>query len=275
MWAVGEHQLQAASHTAYNSTLGKLLNTEDRQVRYRLGIIGGDQTIWTGWTTGRVTVCRADVSRINKSGDGFAFSIRICDQLVRLNQENKVKARRGKISDIIQQIAVENGITDFSIEPTAGIYNMVQSYETDFDFMLRITAMAVNASGIGGYTFYLVNDILHFHTNPWQTQGIKVLRANSDPEAPLWSVQFTDQVQAAIDGGGAKSGGVQLQFSNLAVSASGAQGENGIDGVYILVTDDTDRRLAEDAALRAKLEAFRAAQTEAARAMILPPVGSA
>ena len=31
----------------------------------------------------------------------------------------------------------------------------------------------------------------------------------------------------------------------------------------------------EDAALRAKLEAFRAAQTEAARAMILPPVGSA
>lgn len=35
-------------------------------------------------------------------------------------------------------------------------------------------------------------------------------------------------VFAAIDGGGAKSGGVQLQFSNLAVSASGAQGENGI-----------------------------------------------
>lgn len=35
-------------------------------------------------------------------------------------------------------------------------------------------------------------------------------------------------VFAAIAGGGAKSGGVQLQFSNLAVSASGAQGENGI-----------------------------------------------
>ncbi len=35
-------------------------------------------------------------------------------------------------------------------------------------------------------------------------------------------------VYAAIDAGGAKSGGVQLQFSNLAVSASGAQGENGI-----------------------------------------------
>ncbi len=33
---------------------------------------------------------------------------------------------------------------------------------------------------------------------------------------------------AVIDGGGAKSGGVQLQFANLAVSASGAQGENGI-----------------------------------------------
>ncbi len=33
---------------------------------------------------------------------------------------------------------------------------------------------------------------------------------------------------AVIDSGGAKSGGVQLQFANLAVSASGAQGENGI-----------------------------------------------
>ncbi|WP_374566692.1 DUF6603 domain-containing protein [Ideonella sp.] len=33
---------------------------------------------------------------------------------------------------------------------------------------------------------------------------------------------------AAIDGGGAKSGGVQLQFSNLAVSAGGAKGDNGI-----------------------------------------------
>ena len=31
----------------------------------------------------------------------------------------------------------------------------------------------------------------------------------------------------------------------------------------------------ENPALRAKLEAFRAAQTEAARAMTLPPVGSA
>jgi 5-(carboxyamino)imidazole ribonucleotide mutase len=30
-----------------------------------------------------------------------------------------------------------------------------------------------------------------------------------------------------------------------------------------------------DAALRQKLEAFRAAQTEAARAMTLPPVGAA
>jgi hypothetical protein len=35
-------------------------------------------------------------------------------------------------------------------------------------------------------------------------------------------------VFAAIEAGGAKSGGVQLQFSNLAVSASGAQGDNGI-----------------------------------------------
>ena len=35
-------------------------------------------------------------------------------------------------------------------------------------------------------------------------------------------------VFAAIDGGGARSGGVQLQFSNLAVSASGAGGDNGI-----------------------------------------------
>lgn len=35
-------------------------------------------------------------------------------------------------------------------------------------------------------------------------------------------------VFAAIDGSGARSGGVQLQFSNLAVSASGAQGENGV-----------------------------------------------
>jgi hypothetical protein len=35
-------------------------------------------------------------------------------------------------------------------------------------------------------------------------------------------------VFAEIDGSGARSGGVQLQFSNLAVSASGAQGENGI-----------------------------------------------
>lgn len=35
-------------------------------------------------------------------------------------------------------------------------------------------------------------------------------------------------VFAAIDGSGARSGGVQLQFSELAVSAAGAQGENGI-----------------------------------------------
>ena len=35
-------------------------------------------------------------------------------------------------------------------------------------------------------------------------------------------------VYAAIDASGPKSGGVQLQFSNLAVSASGAQGTNGV-----------------------------------------------
>ena len=59
--------------------------------------------------------------------------------------------------------------------------------------------------------------------------GLRVGKASGpllDAGITLESVAL--HVFAAIDAGGAKSGGVQLQFSNLAVSASGAQGENGI-----------------------------------------------
>lgn len=59
--------------------------------------------------------------------------------------------------------------------------------------------------------------------------GIRVGKASG----PLLDAGITIEsialhVYAAIDAGGANSGGVQLQFSNLAVSASGAGGENGI-----------------------------------------------
>ena len=61
-----------------------------------------------------------------------------------------------------------------------------------------------------------------------------------DAGISIESVAF--HVYAAITEGGAKSGGVQLQFSNLAVSTSGAQGDNGIAQGVESVSRSADRR---------------------------------
>ncbi|MDM0042714.1 hypothetical protein QTH89_26070 [Variovorax sp. J22G21] len=89
-----------------------------------------------------------------------------------------------------------------------------------------------NPPGNGGLFVGFLPDTLPLRFTPSLTVNGVGLRIgkNSGPllDAGITLESIALHAFAKIDGGGARSGGVQLQFSNLAVSAGGAKGDNGI-----------------------------------------------
>ena len=89
-----------------------------------------------------------------------------------------------------------------------------------------------NPSGNGGLFVGFLPDILPLKFTPSLVVNGVGLRIGKS-SGPLLDFGITLEsialhAYAALDTSGAKSGGVQLQFSNLAVSAAGAKGDNGI-----------------------------------------------
>jgi hypothetical protein len=200
-WQTGRHVLQAVSREAFNSVIGPLLLSKDRKLRARFGV-QGDTTIWDDWATFRVYSAEADAGQNNASSKGYTFVLELRDQLYNLSLGQKTRAWRGRISDFVTQIIAPT-FDSRAIEPTSGQYALIQSYESDYEFLLRLTHLATNETGIGDYNLYAVGDTLHFHTRGWQSSGLKIMRANTDARAPLWAVNFDDQLGGQVEDGAA------------------------------------------------------------------------
>lgn len=201
-WQTHRHLYQAADRATFDEKVSRALLDRRVESRVRLGLVSDSDTQWEDWTRLFVYGAEADASLSTASAKGYQFVVELRDRLFTMSLRSRVKAWRGPLSTIVEQLAAEY-FTSWSIEPTQGEYALVQSYQSDFAFLSRLARLASNGSGIGDYGFYALGDTLHFHTRGWQAETVKVLRSNTDQAAPTWSVSLVDKVGQALKTGAA------------------------------------------------------------------------
>ena len=146
-----------------NALLAASLASGTPAVQVRFGLNSVTSAWWSPWQDHLVTAFTA-VPKSLGATDGYHVKLSTADALVKLMIAKKVAARKGRISDIVLGLAADNGLNGV-VEPTVGTYNLIQSYQDDTSFISdRLILRALNSQGRGGYSFYLRDRDLHFHT---------------------------------------------------------------------------------------------------------------
>lgn len=101
---------------------------------------------------------------------GETYKVETADLMYPMSIVNRTTAYKGLLSDMVNTICASNGITSTVIEPTSYSQSLVQSYMSDYDFILnRVMGRSSNKKGISGYRLYFQDRTLHFHTPSFYT----------------------------------------------------------------------------------------------------------
>lgn len=167
------------------------------RLRFRHGVGDHDKIFWLPWQTHVITGTGGGLQGLADTSGHLLELDTACD-LFLLDRGNKTIARKGKISAIVQQIAEENKIANTIIEPTITEILMIQSYDTDQQFIRkRLLRRAANSKGRGNYLFFMHDDILHFHTPDYHT-ALKEIFYHQSPSSSLAQI---DESQNLFDDG--------------------------------------------------------------------------
>lgn len=138
------------------------------KVRWRIGIgFPEGVTEWIPWQNHIIVNSGSALEGLGASS-GYTTIIETADALWEIDRINTVKSRKGKISDIVREIA-ESYKFPHVIEPTKtnGLY--YQSYTSDYEFIRRrMVPRALNDKNRGNYQFYVRDGTFHFHTIDYQ-----------------------------------------------------------------------------------------------------------
>jgi len=175
-----------------NNILRTAMSSGTPAFRFRLGLGQPRQTIWLPWQNHYIVHYGAALQGIS-TASGHRLEITTSDALFAISRVHKTVARKGTISAIVQTIADENNL-DAVIEPTSGEFLYVQSYEDDTSFISsRLLRRAVNAKGRGNYVFFILDNVLHFHSPDYQT-SVKELQYYQQPAAQLIQLDRSQQL---------------------------------------------------------------------------------
>jgi hypothetical protein len=134
--------------------------------------------------------------------DGHRILIETADRLWEITRATKVRARRGRASDIVATIASENSLADLVIEQTDVEGSYIQSNQDDIEFFSRrLLPRAVNAKGRGNYRFYVRNNVFHFHSPDYQA-GVKSINYFDRSIASKLTLVDNSQVQIPLGAAG-------------------------------------------------------------------------
>ncbi len=164
------HELIVSSPTTdYVDSVIRFAQSQGNPViRFRIGVGLAGKTLYLPWQEHTIASFGAAIQGLGNTAGHFV-RLTLADNLFTFSRSTKVRARKGKISDIVQLIAVANGASDFVIEPTVGEGSWIQSFVDDVDFIrTRLVPRAINDKGRGNYNFYLLDNVLHFHTPDYQ-----------------------------------------------------------------------------------------------------------
>jgi hypothetical protein len=166
-----EHKFRIQSPDFVDKVLRQANSKLLPKLRFRFGIGTPGNARFQTWQDHYITGYSASVEGVAESSGHFV-SIHTSDALYVLREtQTKTVARRGRISDIVAQIASENGIQDTVIEQTGdNRYLLIQSFLSDEEFIRqRCVPRAVNAKGRGNYCFYIRDNVLHFHSADYES----------------------------------------------------------------------------------------------------------
>lgn len=204
-WKTATLRVQASNRELYETRLKpKLLG--DRLVRFRLGINQGNSTIWRAWETHYLLNVSLVAASVNASQSGYLCELTLVDRLYTLDLEIHLRALQGIVSQLVQQMAVDNKFAGTAIESTRDKFSFIQSYQTDWDILSdRLLLSATNAKGLGNYQLFVNDDKLHFHTPGWAGSGTKQLIYNV-PQTGASRLTLFDQGGVSLQDG---AGGIR------------------------------------------------------------------
>lgn len=137
---------------------------------FRFGLGTPGNAIFQSWQNHYITGYSASLEGAGETS-GHILCLRTSDVLYMMREiQTKTVARKGRISDIVAQIASENGIKDMVIEQTSGThFLLIQSFMSDEEFIRqRCLPRAVNDKGRGNYCFHIRDNVLHFHSADYE-----------------------------------------------------------------------------------------------------------
>lgn len=196
--------------------LKKAQSDKTPRLRWRLGV--GFPSGVAEWIPWQDHIIRNSISGMEGLGaaTGYLTIIETADLLWEIDRVNRVVARKGKISEIVQQIASTYGLSAV-IEPTKtnGLY--YQSFISDYAFIMgRMVPRAINDKNRGNYQFYIRDGVLHFHTIDYQSE----LKDYVYFDSPGSKLSVQDHTQDLIDAGAA---GARVVYIDPYTGISGAE----------------------------------------------------
>jgi hypothetical protein len=168
------------------------------RIQVRAGLVSGNRQSFLPWQNHQVVYYKAQPYQ-----DGHDIRLDTADQLFTAGRvDQKVRARRGLVSEIVTAIANENNVTTL-IEPTKSnggeIY--IQSLMDDVSFITkRLLPKAINAKGRGNYRLFMKDNVLHFHSPDYQADIHQLDYFNRSASTAL---HYSDNSQGCLLSGAA------------------------------------------------------------------------
>jgi hypothetical protein len=167
--ATGLHSFRTGDPQFLDS-VKQAMSTANPLLEFRLGFGTPKDTYWLPWQRHIIKNYYARYEGIATAA-GHLLVFVTADVLIRLERANKVVARKGTVADIVKAIAGENGLESV-VEDTDGKFILYQSFIDDTRFIRnRLLPRAINRKGRGGYYFFILDNVLHFHTPDYQSNA--------------------------------------------------------------------------------------------------------
>ena len=192
------HRFNTQQVDLVDKTIKSLMADGTPLVRWRVGFVTEGKSMWLPWQEHQIVHCSAMVKGLGNNA-GHNFEISTADRLFTVNRQTKIISRKGKISDMVKQIASDAGL-EAVVEPTVGTFAYVQVNESDIEFInRRLVHRCLNDKGRGQYLLYMRDNVLHFHTPDYQTDIKEIVYF----ETPFKDMTQTDNSQRLFDMGAA------------------------------------------------------------------------
>jgi hypothetical protein len=167
------HVFQSFNRDAYNEINDYVDSNPIPKVWIRYGLQTGDQGKMTDWELHTIVSVKSNPSSTADTSLGDFFTMVTADFLYVMQKDERVSTRKGRISDMVQAMATVAGFEKFSIEPTDLDYALVQTFQSDYDFITnRLLPIASNKDSASSFLLFTRGEFIHFHTANYQLSGV-------------------------------------------------------------------------------------------------------